>query len=467
MLTEIIPIENLYAASAASRDFIKTMSIIFSSSAIISTISSSTLIWMILRSPQRLTTTRHRILFGMAVGDIIFSLSLATYGAMLPSCLDYYVWNAQGNQATCNVSGFMTAVGVLMSPLYTCSLNIYSLAIVKYNKTDSYIQKKMEPFLHGVPIVISLAFGFALLATQGYNSHGVSCIDPVYHPPHCIGIEDGQVREGFEIQCGRGRDGPSTIVFAVGFFCLFFGSPTTVGVTLGMMYRHVSRQERRMGRYGGGALNHSAPQENINTTTAASVDGSYGITRMMRSSAASLKSAFGRLSSRSTSSQNNSKSRFVMIRARAYSTTFLLTYSWYMVIIVLGIAGVSPPPLALIYLGVIFAPLQGFWNLMIFMYPKVMKAKRSRGGNLSWCQATTEAFCPAINRWRERRTVNNDGREIPGEEEKPEIPDSQQQQGDAESAISSLSRGVYPAVEEEETKMNAKQQGDTRNNQAV
>jgi len=104
---------------------------------------------------------------------------------------------------------------------------------------------------------------------------------------------------------------------------------------------------------------------------------------------------------------------------------------------------------------------------MIFMYPKVMKAKRSRGGNLSWCQATTEAFCPVINRWRERRTVNNDGREIPGEEEKPEIPDSQQQQGDAESAISSLSRGVYPAVEEEETKMNAKQQGDTRNNQAV
>jgi len=353
-------IEDLYAANAEYRDHSKSLNIIQSSSAIVSTISSSTLIWMILRSPQRLSTTHHRIIFGMAVGDILFSLSMASFNAMTPSDVDYIVWNAKGNQATCNLQGLMTTVGVGMSLLYSCSLNIYSLAIVKYNKTDFYIQNKMERFLHGVPIVLPLAYGFTLLATQGYNSGlGNGRVAPVYDPPHCIGIEDGQVREGFEIQCGRGRDGPSTIVFAVGFFCLFFGSPTTVGVTLGMMYRHVSRQERRMGRYGGGALNHSAPQENINTTTAASVDGSYGITRMMRSSAASLKSAFGRLSSRSTSSQNNSKSRFVMIRARAYSTTFLLTYSWYMVIIVLGIAGVSPPPLALIYLGVIFAPLQG------------------------------------------------------------------------------------------------------------
>ena len=57
------------------------------------------------------------------------------------------------------------------------------------------------------------------------------------------------------------------------------------------------------------------------------------------------------------------------------------------------------------------------------MYPKVTKAKRSRGGNLSWCQATIEAFCPAINRWCERRAAKNDEREIPQEEEEqPEEP---------------------------------------------
>jgi len=369
LLTEIIPIEDLYAAGAEWRDgHGKVLVIIESSSAIISTISSSTLIWMILRSPQRMSTSRHRILFGMAIGDILYSLSIADFRAMTPSDVDYLIWNARGNQATCNVQGFLLIVGVIMSLLYSCSLNIYSLAIVKYNKTDSYIRTKMEPFLHGVPIATALLFSIAQLATQGYNSNGIgSCLEPVYYPPHCIGYEDGQVREGFEIPCGRGRDGPSTIISYTAFFYAVFGSPIIVGVTLWMMHRHVSRQDRRMRRYGAGT-------------------------------------------------QNNSTGRVVMVRARAYTASYLLTWSCYIARVVLRLAGV-PTPLAVEYLIAIFTPLQGCWNLMIFMYPKVMKAKRSRGGNLSWCQATTEAFCPAINRWRERRTPSNNEREISQEEE--------------------------------------------------
>jgi len=93
---------------------------------------------------------------------------------------------------------------------------------------------------------------------------------------------------------------------------------------------------------------------------------------------------------------------------------------------------------------------------MIFMYPKVMKAKRSQGGNLSWCQATTEAFCPAVNRWRERRAAKNDEREIPQEDdEKPEIPAGHQRQGDTELVPSSLSRDIRPGSEEEKTEIEA------------
>ena len=93
---------------------------------------------------------------------------------------------------------------------------------------------------------------------------------------------------------------------------------------------------------------------------------------------------------------------------------------------------------------------------MIFMYPKVMKAKRSRGGNLSWCQATTEAFFPAITRWRERKTAKNDERELPQEaEEKPEIPADQERQDDTELVASSPLRGVRPGSEEEKTEIEA------------
>ena len=33
-----------------------------------------------------------------------------------------------------------------------------------------------------------------------------------------------------------------------------------------------------------------------------------------------------------------------------------------------------------------------FWNLIVFVQPNVVKAKRSQGGELSWCQAFAVAF---------------------------------------------------------------------------
>mmetsp|Transcript_22525 Transcript_22525/g.48828 ORF Transcript_22525/g.48828 Transcript_22525/m.48828 type:complete len:223 (+) Transcript_22525:533-1201(+) len=222
------------------------------------------------------------------------------------------------------------------------------------------------------------------------------------------------------------------------------------------MHRHVSHQERRMRRYGAGALNHNVPNENNDTSPdATDVGEGNSIHSTMRSIVSSVKSAFGRSPSRSNSNQNDSTSRVVMDRARAYTAAFLLTWSWYIVFTVLEISGV-PLPDALEYVKGIFTPLQGFWNLMIFMYPKVMKAKRSQGGNLSWCQAITEAFCPAINRYRERRIAKNADREIPQEEEEqPEIPVIQQQQGDTELVTCSLPRGVRPESEEEKTEIEA------------
>jgi len=427
----------------------KPLAIIRSSSAIVSVVSSLTLIWMVLRSPQRLSTTYHRLILGMAIGDILFSLSLASYNAMIPNEGRNPVWNAHGNQATCNVSGFMLVVGIMMSSLYICSLNFYSLAIVKHNRTDSYIRTKMEPFLHGVPIVMSLAFGFAMLATGGYDPS----VDAATNSGTCI---------------NSGEIATSYITFVLGQIIVTLVSPITVGVTLGRMHRHVSRQERRMGRYGEGAFNPNTPQENNNATADSSVDESNGITRMMRMIVSCVTTTFRRLSPCSNSNRNNSTSHVVMIRARAYTIAYFLTWGWSFVQIALENAGselaygkdgkdwTTPTPGIFVYLIAIFIPLQGLWNLLIFMYPKVMKAKRARGGNLSWCEAIIEAFCPAINRWRERRTRDIGEREKPQEEEEnPEIEDNQQQPGDVELVTGSLSLDVRPGSEEEKTEIEA------------
>eukprot|EP00579_Thalassiosira_antarctica_P001931 CAMPEP_0201876728 /NCGR_PEP_ID=MMETSP0902-20130614/8336_1 /ASSEMBLY_ACC=CAM_ASM_000551 /TAXON_ID=420261 /ORGANISM="Thalassiosira antarctica, Strain CCMP982" /LENGTH=153 /DNA_ID=CAMNT_0048404031 /DNA_START=47 /DNA_END=505 /DNA_ORIENTATION=+ len=153
---------------------------------------------------------------------------------MSPSEMSYIEWNTRGSQATCSAQGFVMTVGMGSGLLYICSVNLYYLAIVKYNKPDRYIRTKIEPFLHGVPIVFALIFSITMLVNQNLNDNmGGICIMPVYDPLHCIGYEDGQVREGFKIPCGRGRDGAVTFWF-VGYSIFFYGTPIVIGTSLGM-----------------------------------------------------------------------------------------------------------------------------------------------------------------------------------------------------------------------------------------
>ena len=47
-----------------------------------------------------------------------------------------------------------------------------------------------------------------MLVKENLNDDGGgNCYAPVYEPPHCAGYSDGEVRDGFNIPCGQGRDG--------------------------------------------------------------------------------------------------------------------------------------------------------------------------------------------------------------------------------------------------------------------
>lgn len=405
LIGDPIPHEQLVDDGAELRDgHGKTTAIIRSSMAIASIIASSVLIWIIRRSHVGLSTTYHRLLLGMCIADILFSLSLAHFNIMAPSDDDYFVWNARGNLATCSAQGFAAYAGALCGLMYNCSLNLYYLAVVKYQKSDGYIRRKVEPFLHGAPVVIALASTATLLAKKNANDDGGGvCFDPVYEPPHCIGYEDGQIREGFEIPCGRGRDG-ALIFRYLAFFLTLFGTPIFVGISLGIIYRSVLQQERKMSRYGASTFNHQ--NQNSNNDAGDSQASSSLSSRLPR------LSMFTRLRGQSSSETHERKSRTVMYRAVGYSIAYLLTWSFIIVRVSLNLAGIEWP-IALWYLTCIFNPLQGLYNLLIFLHPKVLSAKRSRSDNLTWYQAFSKAFwsrgidVSTTTRGRGRPTVNN------------------------------------------------------------
>jgi len=118
----------------------------------------------------------------------------------------------------------------------------------------------MEPFLHGVPIVWGFIFAITKLAEKNDNDTGSgNCVYPVYDPPHCIGYDVGEVREGFDIPCGRGRDGAVLFVYVAFFVTFCVVPPIIIGMSFGMIYRAAKQQEQANLRYGVAAFTNSQP----------------------------------------------------------------------------------------------------------------------------------------------------------------------------------------------------------------
>ena len=118
---------------------------------------------------------------------------------------------------TCSMAGFLDWIGFYSTVLYTNSLNVYFMMLVTFKKSDEYTRKWVEPWLHGIPICVSVVS--ALLAYFGdhFNDDNLGqCWKSEYEAPHCIGYERGQIRDGFQIPCGRGAASEITAFDQIG-----------------------------------------------------------------------------------------------------------------------------------------------------------------------------------------------------------------------------------------------------------
>eukprot|EP00553_Chaetoceros_curvisetus_P015258 CAMPEP_0204645080 /NCGR_PEP_ID=MMETSP0718-20130828/1927_1 /ASSEMBLY_ACC=CAM_ASM_000674 /TAXON_ID=230516 /ORGANISM="Chaetoceros curvisetus" /LENGTH=149 /DNA_ID=CAMNT_0051666825 /DNA_START=114 /DNA_END=559 /DNA_ORIENTATION=+ len=134
---------------------------------------------------------------------------------MAPSDSKYRIWNVRGNEVTCDAQGFLIIFGMGGGLFYNAMLNLYFVAVVKYGKSEDYIRNKIEPFLHGVPIVVGLAMSIVGLVGNHINDGGGGiCNWSAHYPPHCQGYGVGDVRDGFEIPCYRGSEGADTFLIS-------------------------------------------------------------------------------------------------------------------------------------------------------------------------------------------------------------------------------------------------------------
>jgi hypothetical protein len=140
-----------------------------------SVISSATLIYLIMRSDAKLYTIYHRIMFGMSVADILASSAMGLSTLPMPTEMeiDYgFVGMRLGNAQTCQAQGFFFVFGITMMYAYNGSLCVYYACVIAFKMKEQNIIKSLEPFMHLVPIVLALSFGIPPFFFDAYWATG-------------------------------------------------------------------------------------------------------------------------------------------------------------------------------------------------------------------------------------------------------------------------------------------------------
>ncbi len=312
---------------------------------------------------------------------------------MVPEELNYQTPGAKGNLATCSAQGFLLTVGLTISMCYNCSICFYYLSIIRYNKSDEYIRKRLEPWFHGVSVSYPVLWGSIGLAMDGFNDRGPICLPAPYYPPHCIGHETGYIVDGGKIPCGRGRKLFESVLVPVSFFVGLLPPPIIIVTTMILMFLTVANQENKLKRYGTGSLRLNRSQrlgQNDNTNSEQQRDTSggafvQGVKKIL------MRNESSHIVPRVRSNARGNQKRAVLYMAAGYSLSWALV--WIPSAVIVYVFKFSS--LVLNITISLITPLQGLLNFIVFMSPKVRSAKeaRRRGQEeLSWLGALIKAY---------------------------------------------------------------------------
>jgi hypothetical protein len=249
----------------------KANSITQTTSSAVSFIASIVVVCLIYRSYARLSTTFNRLLLGISIADIMLSFCMMLNTLPAPAETSDYTWNPMGNVHSCDAQGFFLFLGLMGAPLYNCSLCLYYIAVVKYNKKEEYIRAKLEPFLHGVPIIFSLVGAITVLAMQSFNASSSYCWI-AKDPPYCGQYFDSEGVE-IEIPCRRGEASKTLLPIFIAFICIVL--PIVIGTTMALIYLEVLKTEKKLSKYGVGSLRNLSINvvRNANSSDAKEQDG--------------------------------------------------------------------------------------------------------------------------------------------------------------------------------------------------
>jgi hypothetical protein len=246
--------ENLWEVAKGQCLYARTReaAIVQSLAGSISTISSILIIYIIFISPTtKLSSIYHRIILGLSITEILFSVSYALATLPMPSPGDYWTdsYNIQGarlgNTYTCTAQGFFFTFGSISSYLYHCfSLTVYYLCSIGFKMKTETMVKYVEPILHALPILVGLLLALPPLFQGQYNaSNEWQWCDIGPKPWFCNEDNNG-------IECIRGESSSSMLVTRAEYdhvnskyFIVYSAMSMLMGLILGLVCWRVYREE--------------------------------------------------------------------------------------------------------------------------------------------------------------------------------------------------------------------------------
>ena len=324
----------------------------------LSACSSGLIIYIILRSQQKLSTTYHRIMAFMSAFDIISSIFIALGTIMMPSDNIFpFAGPTLGNQVTCQIQGWLILFGYLGTAAMNACLAWYFVCSLAFKVGFVKIRNRIEPLMYIYVAFFSLFAPTLLLSKDLLNStpyDNFCTLGP--HVVSCQALDGAEYKEWMSV-CDMGKGDKSaynkyfsSVVFTLMIqFILIVLGMSIILWTVYSNHRELQKTEQNSNDI---LDQQNDPEQHCNNK-----------------------------------SQALSRTKFTRVlisQALMYISAFMLT--WFLNFLS-GIFNVATFGLDAIN-SVIF-PLQGLWNLITFLYDKSYLIRR-RDTNTTFWQAARQ-----------------------------------------------------------------------------
>lgn len=349
----------------------------------LSFLGSALIVYVILTSGQKLSTTYHRLMFGMSITDMIGSLAMSLTSLPMPKSMPYekefgYHWAGTrlGNTITCNIQGFMFTIGTTSMFAYNGFLCVYYACAIGFMMRERNIRKYVEPFLHGFPILLGLTYGIIPLFLDMYNPSGlVAFCSAISYPYSCYKGDSCNVRgsKGY-------FDHISKMLVTITFAFL-----AMIIISFGFVIYRALKLDRQISILNDAVIKDDGDE--ARDASASAGDGAAGANDNDEGHEVRGSNSRDGTSAANDNDEEEKKShpivgnvldkrhhmKIVIKQALGYICALFIT----LIFPILRLSGTMPEQEVLFdKLGLVFTPLQGFFNFTIFILHKVYNYRR-------------------------------------------------------------------------------------------